>query len=372
MFTFFIYDRSYRSDFYEYKFLSNTWLNIPAVGRSPRARYRASSVVYKDKLILYGGHDGTRHIPDIHFFDFTTRSWSMVADIVGNPPLARDSHICAIHEDSMFVFGGSAGSAMNDVHELKLKDNHEDYCHEGDSSLDEDNDFVPIWRQVKTTGSISHRFCHIGAIYDGCFYVFGGYDGSSRLNDFMMLELKLDDLSYNVPPSTLVTDMRSFVNNESFSDVVFIVEGQMIYAHKLMLARCNYFRAMFNGSMMESKLSSIQLEDVSYNIFLSVLEYLYTDNLDIQVESAMELFAAADLFDIPRLRSMCEQKMLQSIEPDNAATIFHAADELNAVLLRKKSLKFILKHFEQVSKSQAFEEMARTNVELVVEILRLR
>ena len=121
-------------------------------------------------------------------------------------------------------------------------------------------------------------------------------------------------------------------------------------------------------------MATISLEDmdISYHIFLAVLEYLYTDRLDIQVESAMELFAIADLFGIPRLQNMCEKKMLESILPENAANIFHAADEHSAILLRKKSLNFILKHFEQVSKSQAFEEMARNNVELVVEILRLR
>ena len=34
-----------------------------------------------------------------------------------------------------------------------------------------------------------------------------------------------------------------------------------------------------------------------------VLEYLYTDHLDIDINAAMDLFAAADLFDIPRLQT---------------------------------------------------------------------
>ncbi len=314
-------------------------------------------------MILYGGHDGTRHLSDLHMFDFCNRSWTMILDTLGTPPLARDSHICSVHGDSMFIFGGSAGTAMNDIHELRLSNSKEEYGRD---------DFVPTWNPVIASGSISRRFCHVGAIYGGSFYVFGGYDGSSRLNDFMKFDFNFDDLSYHIPQSTLVSDMRSFVNNEMLSDVVFIVEGQPIHAHKLMLVRCNYFRAMLTGSMMESNLSTIHLEDVRYQIFLSILEYLYTDKLEVQVESAMELFAAADLFGIPRLQSMCEKELLQSINAENAATIFHAADEHCATLLRSKTLNFILKHFEEVSKSHAFEEMARHNVELVVEILRLR
>jgi hypothetical protein len=324
-------------------------------------------------MILYGGHDGTRHLSDIHMFDFDSRSWSVIMDVNGKPPLARDSHICEMHGDSMFIFGGSAGSAMNDLHELRLGNGEEanGIVTVNDNGSNGDN-FIPTWRHVAISGTISHRFCHVGAMYDGSLYVFGGYDGDARLNDFMQFEFNYDDLSYSIPPSTLVTDMRSFVNNDVLSDVVFIVDDQTIHAHKLMLVRCNYFRAMLTGSMMESTSSSIHLVDVSYPIFLSILEYLYTDKLDIQLERAMELFAAADLFGIPRLQSMCEQKMLQSIHADNAATIFHAADDHCATLLRSKALNFILKHFEEVSKSQGFEEMARNNVDLVVEILRLR
>jgi len=103
-----------------------------------------------------------------------------------------------------------------------------------------------------------------------------------------------------------------------------------------------------------------------------ILGYLYTDHLDIHADYAMEIFAAADLFDIPRLQAMCEKCMLKTIHIENAATIFLTADHHSVKSLRAKALKYILKHFELVSRSAAFEEMARSNVELVVEILRER
>jgi len=124
--------------------------------------------------------------------------------------------------------------------------------------------------------------------------------------------------------------------------------------------------------MKESRLSTVKIEQVRHSIFLAVLEYLYTDQVRIPLDSAMDLFEAADLFCIPRLMTMCEKRMLQSITVENAATIFHAADMHTATSLRRKALKYILAHFEEVSKTKSFEEMGRSNMELVFEVLRNR
>jgi leucine-zipper-like transcriptional regulator 1 len=183
------------------------------------------------------------------------------------------------------------------------------------------------------------------------------------------------DMSFEVPPSTLVSDFRAMINDSTLSDVTFIVEGresEPIHAHKLMLIRCPYFQSLFLGQMRESRMSSIHLEQVSHSIFLSVLEYLYTDQTRITFANAMELFEAADLFCLPRLKTMCEKRMLQSVTIENAATIFHAADMHSATALRQKSKKFILGHFEEVCKTVAFEEMGRANIELVFELLQSR
>jgi hypothetical protein len=41
----------------------------------------------------------------------------------------------------------------------------------------------------------------------------------------------------------------------------------------------------------------------------------------------------------------------------------------NAVSLRERALNFILHHFNEVSKSAGFEELARANVDLILEII---
>ena len=111
-----------RSDLHEFDFTLSQWSAVPAAGRRPRARYRATAVVHKNTMILYGGHDGTRHLSDTHLFDFDTKTWSALIT-EGTPPIPRDSHVSVSYANSMYVFGGSSGSAMNDLHELQLPPN---------------------------------------------------------------------------------------------------------------------------------------------------------------------------------------------------------------------------------------------------------
>eukprot|EP00638_Chattonella_subsalsa_P015437 CAMPEP_0117818270 /NCGR_PEP_ID=MMETSP0949-20121206/1148_1 /TAXON_ID=44440 /ORGANISM="Chattonella subsalsa, Strain CCMP2191" /LENGTH=452 /DNA_ID=CAMNT_0005656753 /DNA_START=128 /DNA_END=1486 /DNA_ORIENTATION=+ len=351
MFVFGGYDGSYRSDFHEFNFVSCTWNPVTATGRVPRARYRATVVTHAQCMYLFGGHDGTRHLNDVHVFDFGSRIW-MTLQCEGTPPIPRDSHVSVVHGKSMYIFGGSTGSAMNDFHELRL-----DTCK---------------WSSVQAVGSApGHRFCHVAVVHKGAMYVFGGYDGTNRLNDLLEFRFGVDLTWCDIPEGSLVSDLREFVNQEELSDVTFIVEGRPVYA-KILCMRCTYFKAMFMGEMKESREREITLQDVRYPIFLALLEYLYTDEVNVSLDIAMELLQAADQFGVERLKKMCESKMLASISIENAASIFHAADLHNAKSLREKCLNFILSNFDAVTKTSCFEEMGRTNIELVFEILRQR
>lgn len=393
MYIFGGYDGSYRSDFHKFDFDQLTWKPVPAIGRSPRARYRSTACVLRDTMILFGGHDGTRHLADVHLFDFQSQAWScLVAQ--GVPPLPRDSHVSVSYKDSMYVFGGSTGSAMNDLFELNFHPSQQEFT-QADAPVEDGQgpeegerpsalviqDHVPIsarWRQIPIVsgGMAVHRFCHVGSVHKGFLYIFGGYDGSSRLNDFVKYDLAADTvLDADIPPSTILSDLRSFLDDDdvlSFADLTVMVEGVNVCCHKVMLLRCPYFRAMLLSDMAESTQSVVHLTTVRHGIFTAVLEYLYTDNVVIPLDSAMELFVAADCFQIPRLQAMCERRLLASMTVENAASIFHAADVHSATSLRDKALSYILSHFESVSKTATFEIMARSNVDLVFEILKSR
>jgi hypothetical protein len=79
----------------------------------------------------------------------------------------------------------------------------------------------------------------------------------------------------------LVEDFRSLLNNQELSDVTFIVEGKKLYAHRcILMARCEPLDRMLNGPMRESYEVTIPIEDTSYQCFYSLLEYLYTEQVE--------------------------------------------------------------------------------------------
>ncbi|OQR97124.1 hypothetical protein ACHHYP_20629 [Achlya hypogyna] len=373
------YDGSYRNDFYEFNFGTSVgplrsahadtketcvWSQVAATGRFPRPRYRASLVTHKSTCILFGGHDGSRHLNDVHIFNFALRSWSMLL-VEGPAPIPRDSHVAVTHGNSMYIFGGSTGSAMNDFHELNL--GHLLLTPATDLAVENN-----VWQPMAFNGPPpGQRFCHVGCVYDDSLAIFGGYDGSNRLNDFKEFRFG-EEVELDIPPPCLVSDLRDLVNNQTMSDITFLVEGAPVYAHKILCVRCSYFKAMLTGEMLESRAREVVVPDVRKGIFLAFLEYLYTDHVTVDVETAMELFVTADRYGVDRLKKICESKMLSSLCIENAASILHAADMHSATILRDRCIAFMLNNFDAVTKTNAFEEMGRTNVDLVFELLKRR
>jgi len=258
----------------------------------------------------------------------------------------------------MYLFGGSTGSARNDLYSFNFKTNQ--------------------WEEVRPVSVSGQkgdepcpRFCHSCEAYNDSLYVFGGYDGQQRLNDFWQFKLATES-NIDVPSSSLTADLRSFLNEQRLSDVVFIVDGKPVYAHGIMCLRCPYFQSLLEGSSGDSPQSTITLDNVSHATFLALLEYLYTDDVEISLDIAIDLFAAADLFGIERLTKLCEKRILAVINVDSAATILQAANKHSAHGLRQSCMNFILNHFDAVSKTPSFEDMGRSNVELVFEILKRR
>jgi RCC1 and BTB domain-containing protein len=168
-----------------------------------------------------------------------------------------------------------------------------------------------------------------------------------------------------------VLNMRGMLNNEEFSDVTFKVEGRFIHAHKNILAsRCQHFKNMFSSGMRESRESEILIPTTPYSVFMSLLEFLYTDNIDnLGAEDAILLFSAADLYNLDRLKDMTAVVVRRSISTDNACKLLQVSHDAHAQDIKEICLQYVVTKFEIISKSEAIQTMSHG---LLIECLQMR
>lgn len=193
-----------------------------------------------------------------------------------------------------------------------------------------------------------------------------GYNGANVLNDFY--EFRFEPVL--IPPPTLVDDMKRLINNEDLSDIIFVVEGRNVYASKVHLAaRSEHFCAMLYGGMRESLCVKIEVKDVSYDVFLAMLEFLYTDSVsDISPSIAIPLMVASEQYLLDRLKSLCQDQIRKSISVENVVSIFLAAKRHSADVLKDICLAYILEHLEAVKLERGFQEL-KQEPDLLMEII---
>mmetsp|Transcript_53125 Transcript_53125/g.60193 ORF Transcript_53125/g.60193 Transcript_53125/m.60193 type:complete len:609 (-) Transcript_53125:2595-4421(-) len=170
--------------------------------------------------------------------------------------------------------------------------------------------------------------------------------------------------------SAYSSQMRAMVNDEEFSDVTFLVEDQPVYAHRAILAqRCDHFAAMFRSGMRESVERTVPIADISMNVFLLLLEYIYTDSIKIDVEHAIGLYIASDIYQLDRLRDMCCTVVRRNLNAENAGTLVQTADENHCAILRDVCVTYIVENFDVVSKTDGIKQISHG---LLLEILAQR
>ncbi|XP_032542107.1 rho-related BTB domain-containing protein 2-like [Chiroxiphia lanceolata] len=131
-----------------------------------------------------------------------------------------------------------------------------------------------------------------------------------------------------------------------FADVVFRVDDGLVPAHKpLLIAGCDWMRAMFRGGFRESYAQEVSLPGTNCACLRAVLDFLYTGVFTPTPDlDAMELLILTDRLCLPRLQALTEQyavdellrAFMQRVEIDEQVIIylemtqFHNAHQLAA------------------------------------------
>ncbi|KAL0459063.1 UNVERIFIED_CONTAM: BTB/POZ and MATH domain-containing protein 4 [Sesamum latifolium] len=190
--------------------------------------------------------------------------------------------------------------------------------------------------------------------------------------------------SIQVPDSDIGSDFGMLLENMEGSDIIFNVAGEKFHAHKLVLAaRSSIFLSeLFEG--LDSDEQEIMVPDMEPKVFEAMLQFIYRDELveDELVASSSsssplitdtitaKLLAAADRYDLARLRRVCESRLCKDISVNSVSQTLALAERFHAAELKAICLRFAAENLAAVMRSDGFEYLKESCPALQSEILK--
>ncbi|XP_065205314.1 speckle-type POZ protein B-like isoform X24 [Planococcus citri] len=177
------------------------------------------------------------------------------------------------------------------------------------------------------------------------------------------------DSGIELPECDLSENFEALIKNHTLTDVVLSVNGIDFPAHKTVLAaRSPVFCAMFTHSTTESELNRVDIEDINEAVTEGMLKYIYTGKCDDLDKLAEGLLAAADKYDLRRLKIMCAQKLIEGLSIENATNVLILADMHHHEDLKREAINFIVANFAKILNTVGWQNMLLSNPQLVSEV----
>ena len=169
-----------------------------------------------------------------------------------------------------------------------------------------------------------------------------------------------------VPPPEMSSGMGKVLTEGRFSDFTVVADGREFSAHRAILAqRSEVFRTMFELDMAEKRDDHVVIEDLSADAVSDLLTFIYTDSAPNIKEIAQELLVAAEKYNIPRLKAVCEEELAKSLDIDNVIDRLLQSETYQAFYLKDAALHWITKHAPDVVNTTSWKYLCEHRPELV-------
>ncbi|KAJ1099247.1 hypothetical protein NDU88_004351 [Pleurodeles waltl] len=159
---------------------------------------------------------------------------------------------------------------------------------------------------------------------------------------------------------TLLQDgLNDMLEHDNFIDCVLKIKDKEFPCHRLVLAACSpYFRTMFLSDQEESKKREINLEDVEPEVMGKILRYIYTSEIDITEQNVQDIFAVANMFQIPSIFTVCVSFLQKRLCLSNCLAIFRLGLMLDCPRLAVASRDFLCDRFSLITRDEDFYQLS--------------
>ncbi|GBN11534.1 Speckle-type POZ protein B [Araneus ventricosus] len=169
-------------------------------------------------------------------------------------------------------------------------------------------------------------------------------------------------------------DLKSFYSRQRLTDVELKTKTKSFSAHTAVLcARSPVFETMMSSDMEEKSKKCLKVDDLEDDTVQQLLLFLYWDRLEyLEWDNVVKLYYAAVKYEIEKLKLICESFLADNLSTSNAGELLLLADTRNDADLKQFVEDFILENEEQVFRSDEWEKLMGTNLQLGMKAMLLR
>ena len=150
-----------------------------------------------------------------------------------------------------------------------------------------------------------------------------------------------------------------------------------IHVHRLILsARWPHFSRLYNAQMSEFHTRRMHIPE-PYPAVKAFLYYLYTDSISAPptasgengslaagptLEDVADMLVMSNIYDMPRLRHLCVNRLVRDLDVLHAALIFDRANTAQEDWLKRRAATFCMTHWGRVVRTDSFRRLKRSTM----------
>ncbi|KAK4876423.1 hypothetical protein RN001_012845 [Aquatica leii] len=185
---------------------------------------------------------------------------------------------------------------------------------------------------------------------------------SMQNNNYMLISNTNSQRNINYVPK-LLNNLNVLRLNSILCDVEIIVEGKVIKAHRAVLAASSpYFNAMFTSDLCEKDQRSVELHAISPNVLTTLIDFVYSGEIEINQNNVQELMIAADMLELEDVVLGCAEYLIKELHAVNAIGIYRFAESHNWRNLQSAALQFIQSHYPQIINEDEIYELPKDQI----------
>ncbi|XP_075994228.1 kelch-like protein 40b [Genypterus blacodes] len=155
---------------------------------------------------------------------------------------------------------------------------------------------------------------------------------------------------------TLLQDgLYDLLENDKLVDCVLKIKDKEFPCHRLVLCACSsYFRTILLSDLEESKKKEIILEDVEPDVMGLILKYLYTSKINVTEQNVQDIFAVANMYQIPSIFTVCVSFLQKRLSLSNCLAVFRLGLMLDCPRLAISARNYACERFQLISRDHDF------------------